>query len=227
MTAKPTIIFDIDGTLLNSVEIDDAAFIQTYQNLYNIDLGKADWTTFPHVTDWGLTNTIFEQHFHRLPSDEELARIKAHFLHLIREKTMQYPSKMTEIPGAIAFVNRLKKEAYSIGIATGGWEETARFKLNHIGLNIDGIAFANSNHHYIRKVITEYAIQLVHGTQNIDNQSIIYFGDGKWDLLTCREMKINFVGVDYFDNGKLKALGAANVIQNYDDLLHSSLDFLY
>lgn len=54
------IIFDIDGTILDSVNADDKCFIQTFKDLYQIDLTNADWNDFTNVTDTGLTNEIFK-----------------------------------------------------------------------------------------------------------------------------------------------------------------------
>ena len=45
------VLFDIDGTLINSVKTDDECFVQTFDELYDIDLTKANWNEYTHVTD--------------------------------------------------------------------------------------------------------------------------------------------------------------------------------
>lgn len=214
---KPLVIFDIDGTLTATIEADDFGFIQTYKDLHNIDLGEADWSKFTHVTDLGLSNQIFLDNFKRLPKDEEIDAIKSHFLDLLTKQFRSDPRKFSEVTGAIKFFNDLRNRIFPLAIATGGWEETALFKLEKAGFDVKEIPFANSNHHYSRLRITELAIESAKEKYATNFNQIIYFGDGKWDLLNCREMEIEFIGVDFYRNRKLKSLGAETVIDDFSD----------
>ncbi|MGI8668828.1 MAG: HAD family hydrolase [Aridibacter sp.] len=201
---KPLIVFDIDGTLTATIEADDHGFIQTYKDLYKIDLGETDWSKFNHVTDLGVSNQIFQDNFKCLPTNEEINSIKTHFLGLLKQTFQQDANKFIEVSGAVGFFNKLKEKDFPLAIATGGWRETALFKLEKIGLKINDIPFANSKHHYSRSKIIQIAIESAKEKHSKDFERIIYFGDGKWDLLTCQEMGIEFIGVDFYGNGKLK-----------------------
>lgn len=214
---KPLIVFDIDGTLTATIEVDDYSFIKTYKDLYKIDLEQADWSKFKHVTDLGVSNQIFQDNFKRLPTNEEINSIKTHFLRLLNQTFQQDANKFSEVSGAVGFFNELKEKDYPIAIATGGWRETALFKLEKIGLKINGIPFANANHHYSRRKIIQIAIDSAKEKHAEDFERIIYFGDGKWDLLTCQEMEIEFIGVDFYGNGKLKNLGAKSIFKDFSD----------
>jgi phosphoglycolate phosphatase-like HAD superfamily hydrolase len=214
---KPLIVFDIDGTLTTTIEADDFCFIQTFKDLYNIDLGQADWSRFKHVTDLGVSNQIFQNNFKRLPNIKEINSIKNHFLELLKQQFQKDPNKFSEVTGAIEFLNILKEKNYPLAIATGGWRETALFKLSKIGLKIKDIPFASSNHHYSRSKITQFAIEYAKKKYAADFERIIYFGDGKWDLLTCQEMGIEFIGVDFYRSRKLKNLGAEIVIEDFSN----------
>ena len=215
---KPLIVFDIDGTLADTIKADDYGFIQTYKDLYKIDLGEVDWSKFKHVTDLGITNQIFQDNFKRLPNEKEIISIKSHFLKLLKEQFDEDANEFKEINGAVEFFNELREKDYPIAIATGGWQETALFKLEKIGLEIDEIPFANSNHHYSRLDITQLAIDSAKEKHSKDFERIIYFGDGKWDLLNCQKMEIEFIGVDFYENGKLKQLGAEIVIKDFANI---------
>ncbi len=208
-------IFDIDGTLTNTTEVDDHCFIQTYKDLYEIDLREADWTTFPDVTDWGISNTVFERFLNRLPSQNELAKIEAYFLKLLQEKAQQRPEKFKEIPGSVTYFHHLKTQNIPIALATGGWEATAKFKLDQVGLSYENIPFAHSNHHYSRRAITELAISKLTNLGNYQPDKIVYFGDGVWDFHNCQNMGIRFVGIDAQQNNKLKKMGAKCVLHDF------------
>jgi phosphoglycolate phosphatase-like HAD superfamily hydrolase len=214
---RSLIVFDIDGTLTDTIEVDDLCFTKTFKDLYDLDLDGIDWSKFKHVTDLGVTNQIFEDNFKRLPEVAEINSIKTHFFALLKEQFQADAGKFSEITGAVKFFNKLLEKNYPIAIATGGWQETAEFKLEKIGLKTDGIPFANSNHHYSRQKITEIAIKSAQEKYSNDFERIIYFGDGKWDLLSCQEMGIEFIGVDFYGNGNLKSLGAENILKDFSN----------
>ena len=215
---KPLVIFDIDGTITATIEADDYGFIKTFNDLYRIDLGGADWGEFKDITDLGITRQVFKTHFSRFPKRDEIDQIKKHFLGLLEKQFQLDPSKFSEVVGAGAFFNQLQEKEYRVAIATGGWQETAEFKLERVGLDVSSIPFANSNHHHSRADITKLAIEFARDFYAAEFERIIYFGDGRWDLMTCREMGIDFIGVDFYRTGVLRELGATQVIGDFTEI---------
>ncbi|MEM9324300.1 MAG: HAD hydrolase-like protein [Bacteroidota bacterium] len=210
------IVFDIDGTIVDSVGVDDECFIQTFLDLCDIDLSGIDWNTFEHVTDRGLTNEIFRTHFKRAPTEVEVARLKTYFYKLLRARA----HAMTEIKGALHTLSTLMDRSdCTIAFATGGWKETALLKLDAIGFKLGEIPLLSSNEHFDRSKITSLAIEASHakiGRNTID--SITYVGDGLWDLRTASELGINFIGVDRQRNHRLKNAGANFVLENLENV---------
>ena len=49
-------------------------------------------------------------------------------------------------------------------------------------------------------------------------EKIYYVGDREYDFRVSREVNIDFIGIDFKGNGKLKALGIKNVINDYDPI---------
>ncbi|HAS47216.1 MAG TPA: hypothetical protein DCS93_42430 [Microscillaceae bacterium] len=210
------IIFDIDGTIINSVKTDDECFIQTFAALYQIDLAKANWNEFTHVTDWGLTQEIFEKWQGRMPTKEDIITIKNHFYGLL----LQRANEFTEVKNALIFIQQLSSMPdVEIGFATGGWKETAELKCNTIGLDLNNFIFKSSNDHFQRDKIMELVIEeAVNKHHNAEFESITYFGDGLWDLKATQALGINFIGVDNTQNHKLRKAGVEKVISDYEDL---------
>lgn len=201
-------IFDIDGTVVNSINADDACFIQTYKDLYQIDLSGEDWNNYDHVTDSGLTNQIFEQSLGRTPEKTELERIQNHFYHLLDQRKTDF----VEIPGISNFLEHLSgNHDISVAFATGGWRKTARLKLSCLKFNTDHLILRTADDHYKRTEIMKQAIQATGGTA----ESVTYFGDGLWDLTASNELQIHFVGVDFNQTGKLSTAGARQVIPDF------------
>ena len=210
------IIFDIDGTLVDSVKLDDQCFIQTFQDLHNVDLVGTDWNDFTHVTDSGLTTEIFELHLGRQPSKQEPIAFKKYFLKLISQRKQE----ISEINGATETLNALlERPEYAVALATGGWRETALFKLSAAGFDLEGTVLVTANEHYDRTLITRIAIEESLTKENRNSfDSITYIGDGLWDLRMSQSLRINFIGIDAYGNNKLVNAGAANVIRNLTEL---------
>ena len=207
------VLFDIDGTILDSVQEDDRCFIQTFHDLYQIDLMNSDWNDFKHVTDAGLTQEIFEKWLGRLPKKEEVDRVRLHFKNLLADVADQF----MEIENSLSFIAFIADQPHiEVGFATGGWKETAELKCNAIGLNLNNFIFKSSNDHFNRATIIEKVIEVAKNKHNTDQfDSITYFGDGMWDFNTTKALNIDFIGVDYANNGKLRNVGVEKIIQNY------------
>jgi phosphoglycolate phosphatase-like HAD superfamily hydrolase len=207
------IIFDIDGTILDSVSTDDKCFIQTFKDLYHIDLTNVDWNDFKNVTDIGLTIEIFDRWLNRVPEKKEIIIIKAHFKSLLEGRINEF----TQIEKALSFINLICKEPnFEIGFATGGWKETAELKCSSVGLNLNEFIFKSSNDQVSRAKIIELVWKEALDKNRIENfEAVTYFGDGLWDYKTTNELGIDFIGVDSKSTNRLYNVGVEKIIENY------------
>ncbi|MEM1326761.1 MAG: HAD family hydrolase [Bacteroidota bacterium] len=184
------VIFDIDGTLTDTKEVDDKCFMKAFEDSFNIDIWSQKWETLKEVTDWSITEEIVLSEWNRLPTNSEYESMISNFMSNLREEKAKDQSQFNEIPGAKDFFYRLEKsKQFKVGIATGGWEESALLKLKAIGIAINNVAFSNSSHHKSRAAILKNVIaQLSRKTQSIPKR-IIYFGDGEWDYKPCQNLR--------------------------------------
>jgi hypothetical protein len=77
-------MFDVDGTLTQSNEVDAECSISAMKTAFNINHIDADWSKYKNVSDSGIFGEIFESHFHRKPESEDFDLIKINFLHELK-----------------------------------------------------------------------------------------------------------------------------------------------
>ena len=149
------IIFDIDGTLTNTTEVDDKCYMQSFESMFNVSIRNVKWNELINVTDWGITEELIEKKLARTSSAEDLRKLKTLFLKNLVDEYDSNKSQFQEIKGASAFFKSLRdNKDFKLGIGTGGWEETANFKLNVIGINPNEFSYANSNNFKTRQAVS-------------------------------------------------------------------------
>ncbi len=180
-------MFDIDGTLVESYELDTRLFSESVNDVTGINI-DTNWSRYTHATDTGILHQFFNEHNirNRVEAEQE---IKYLFLEKLKQAFAREP--LQEIPGASAFIEYLKsKPNIVLSIATGGWLESAVLKLESAGIHTDSIAIASSNDHYSRTEIMKIAAFRATAHKNC---AWTYFGDGIWDKKACEDLGINFV----------------------------------
>lgn len=188
MAKSHHLMFDIDGTLVESFGFDEQCYMAAVYEVFDEPLNN-NWHEYPHITDTGILQHFLEQNNRPEPLNETIHLVKQSFIKRIQQHISNRPVKPIE--GALDFFDSVSND-YSVSIATGGWRETAELKLNSAGFAFSNIPIASSNDHYARIKIMQHSIDLA----KIDhNTQISYFGDGEWDKTACAELGINFIAV--------------------------------
>lgn len=216
-TATMLVIFDIDGTLTQSAEVDTQLWVQAVGELFGFKNVNTDWSTYRYVTDSGILNEQFETQLGRLPAADETQRMIARFAELWANQEIQ------ETPGARQFWRRLQADGHQVAVASGGWRSVALHKLETAGFPTQGMMGAFSDDAISREGIIRIARERS-GTSG----PAMYVGDGVWDARAARNEGIPFVGVAR--EGAQKELlireGAVTVIPDFtkpDKLLETIL----
>lgn len=182
------IMFDVDGTLVQSGKMDAACFIGAVSEVLKAPIDP-DWDNYVHITDAGILDHHLRLTGLMANRDDIHHQVRQAFVRRIKEYLQKHPLK--EIMGAARFIRELKSlDAVTLSIATGGWLETAQLKLESAGIDIADIPIASSNDHYARTEIMKLARQKAGVSQ--DN-TVTYFGDAEWDKASCRQLGYNFV----------------------------------
>lgn len=211
------VVFDIDGTLTNTNKIDENCFVRAFALEFGIFGISTNWIKYTYTTDSGITQQIFKEKLKRLPSHEELVRLKARFVSLLQEAFINKQDLFSEIPGSTNVLAKLQLDLdWCVAIATGGWRESAKLKLQKANLQIEGIPLASANDALSREDIIKTAIIKAENVYQIEKfQKVVFVGDGVWDVKAAYRLNIAFIGIG--DN-KLTNVGATKVIKDFTNL---------
>ncbi|WP_009630425.1 HAD family hydrolase [Synechocystis sp. PCC 7509] len=184
------VIFDIDGTLLQSDANDDALYLAAVRDvLGNVNL-RPSWAMYTQFTATGILAEILNDNAIDATL-ETVAAVRDHFVASVRLHVSEY-GPFAEIPGAREFVQSLHNSArHRIAYATGGWQESALLKLSISGFPVQGVPLSTSDDHFERQEIMLYALRQLDGVYD----RVTYYGDGHWDAVAAKSLGWNFVPV--------------------------------
>lgn len=184
------VLFDIDGTLVESYDFDTECFQAAIKAVLGISIGP-DWSRFHHVTDSGILAEVIEELGLHSDSERIAEEVKEQFLNRVADYISCHD--VSPISGAYEFISGLvARQNVSVAFATGGWIESARMKLDAAGISFSAIPLASSSDHYSRIEIMRLAERRA-GSGRYDSRT--YFGDGPWDQKASETLGYNFVSV--------------------------------
>jgi beta-phosphoglucomutase-like phosphatase (HAD superfamily) len=187
------VMFDIDGTLVDSAGFDGELYAAPVHEVLGVRLDQR-WGRYEHVSDSGILEQVLRET--RFDDDPAAlaARVQVHFVGLVRDHLAAQPKAVREIAGAKRLVERLRAlPDVRVAIATGGWEPTARMKLAHVGIDVSALGFASSSDARARTEIMQLAAQ--RALRGATPSRATYFGDGPWDQQGSRELGYDFVAI--------------------------------
>lgn len=215
------IVFDIDGTLTDTVNIHQMAFRKSL-NLIGIEKFNDAFGTYKHHTDFHIAKLIFELVKNQTFDKSVIENFENHLYTLIEE------NEIKEIAGSKQIINDIEtKTDFGVCYATGSLLKPAMLKLERVGINFSPIQIVASNDIEERERIVEKAIKNAQEYYNIEKfERIISFGDGLWDLKTANNLSLEFIGIGEInkkmltDNGMKKHFNDFNKL-NVNELLNT------
>ena len=210
-------ILDLDGTLMPSAEIDNECFWQAVFDCYGNHDQLPELHGFKHVTDSGILDEWCVRHLGRSPEVDETRQIKRQFGQLLESAFVLQPEHFEPLPGVSEWLEAtIDNNNVYVGIATGGWQNSALLKLKLSGLNRFELPIASSDDAVSRTEIMQIAAQRTLGHHGDHEAVFTYIGDGIWDLQASNELGWRFIGIaDGKRASQLRLAGADQILKNF------------
>ncbi len=212
------VMFDIDGTLTESSDLDSVAYLQALDDVFGFSSVSGDWDCYQHVTDSGILKEICRLRRGDGPTMKEIDCFRTRFLELLA-KGASARSGIRPIPGASAVLSRLlASQEYAVAYASGAWADSALLKLRSASLPTEGIPSCFADDDDSREGICK----LAHRRAEIHYRSlferVVYVGDGAWDVRTAFKLGYAFIGVGQgLCATGIVAQGLAHLLSDYQD----------
>jgi len=211
------VMFDIDGTLTETMKVDEECFVRSFKAVFGFADINTDWSHYPRTTDSGIFQDVFTSRIGRSPTAQETSQFRQHFIQSLADAASLSP--FTPVAGADRLLSRLAQGgSHRVSLATGGWRDSARLKMASAGMCFDVYPAASADDALDRESIMRLSRQRAAERYGESFACTVYVGDGVWDARACRSVGIPFIGIATGSRAtRLSAEGAVCVFSDYSD----------
>jgi phosphoglycolate phosphatase-like HAD superfamily hydrolase len=211
------VMFDIDGTLTETMEVDEECFVRSLVDLFGFRDIDTDWSHYPHASDSGLFHDIYTARIGRSPTALDVSRFRQHFVHLLAAAASCSP--FAAVRGSSRLLSQLASGGeHRVALATGGWCDSARLKMASAGMCFDDHPAASADDALDRESIMRISMHRAAKRYGGPFAYAVYVGDGVWDARACRALGIPFIGIASGVRAtRLVSEGAVRVFQDFAD----------
>jgi len=209
----PALLFDLDGTLIDSVYQHVLAW---HEALEELGLSLAVWRIHRRIGMSGglLVQALGREIGQRLTSEQAQELQKRHAAAYER-----YQSAIQPLPGARELLQQLSRDNVPYAIATSGRPEGARSALERLGVRPEIPVITRQE---VQRAKPDPDLFLAAAQRlNVPITRAMVVGDSVWDLLAARRAGCLGIGLLSGGYGKeeLEQVGAYRVYQDPADLL--------
>jgi phosphoglycolate phosphatase len=218
---RVAILFDIDGTLIDSGGAGAVAWRQAFDELYGVpaDIGKY---TDAGMTDPQVGRLTFERVVGHEPSTRELARLLALRQHYLPD-AIAHSKGYRVLPGVEVLLPRLCREGYLLGLTTGGTEAAGHAKLERAHLNryFSFGGYGTASHTRVELTREAIARASALARRALEREEILDVGDTPHDIDAEHAAGAVAVGVatGHYSTDELARAGADFVLSTLEDPL--------
>lgn len=203
-----TVLFDLDGTLLNTRELINRSFVHTFEHF------RPDYALTDEELD-SFFGPSLRQTFSRYSTDEQ--EIEEMIQYYREFNVSSHDEMVTAFPGAKSLIRTLARKGYKLGVVS-----SKKTDLVEHGLEIFGMRDK------IKVIIGEEDVKnpkpdpegILEAMRILDSKKALYVGDGVGDIEAGKNAGIDTIGVLYSDRKEqILAAEPTYTIHSLDQIL--------
>lgn len=212
MPKTKLIIFDIDGTLIDSVKGYHEVICKA-MNALGILKVDTNFDALTHHTDSFALKYNYENFFKQPMPKSLLDQFETQIVYYLKLQKQQTKA----IKGAKNMLESLSNSGFAIAFATGSLPAAAIYKMQQANLPINPQVLTTSKTSFTRDGFVQEAITQAKNFYKIaDFEQIIAVGDGVWDLQTAQNLKLEFIGIGTKHKKAMLANGMQHWHENFE-----------
>jgi phosphoglycolate phosphatase len=211
---KQLVIFDLDGTLLNT--IDDLGSATNYA-LETMGYPKHPISSYPAMVGNGVTRLLQRAMPSGLDTDENVERMRTAF----REYYDEHNTDLTTVyPGMYDLVRALQERGIKLAVASNKYHEAVVHLVRHFFPDIEWAVIAGQKEGIPTKPDPSIVFDILTCVPTPKVQ-VLYVGDSAVDMETARRACVESVGVTWGFRpvGELKAAYADHIVNTPAEIL--------
>ena len=209
------VIFDLDGTLLNT--IDDLGYACNYA------LEKTGYPTYPieaypAKVGNGINNLIRRALPETERTEENILRVRAYFVPYYDAHNCDFTRPYEGISDVLA---ELKAAGHLLAVASNKYQAATEKIVNHFFPGVFDVILGEREG-IKRKPNPQIVFDIIQSIQNNQKTQILYIGDSLVDFETARNADVPFVACSwgFVAREKLMDAGIAHIIDQPEEILH-------
>lgn len=220
--SAPLVVFDLDGTLIDTAEDLVASLNHTIVGEGLEPVGRGDLNHLVGHGGQAMIRRAFALRGRDLV-DEDLKRMLAVF---VDHYAGAMPGVSAPYPGLVAAMDRLAGAGFRLAVCTNKMEGLARRLIDGLGLSQRFAAIAGGDTFAVRKPDAEHLVGTVRRAGG-DPARTVMIGDSLNDVLVARNAGMPSIGVPFgYSDVPVADLGPSHVIAHFDELTPDLVDRL-
>lgn len=219
MTDRKVVLFDVDGTLIDTGGAGGRSWSFAFRDAFGVD---GDIRKFSEVgmTDPVVARQTFEGTLGREPTTDEVIRLMMRYVLRLPEEVASSPGYRV-MPGVHDLLERLVEADTLLGLVTGNIEGAAHIKISRAGLQRFFLFGGYGSDSAVRSDLTRAAIARAEALSghHIDPSQVLVVGDTPRDIEAAHGAGAIAVGVatGEYSVEQLREGGADHVLHTFED----------
>lgn len=192
MTKFKAVIFDLDGTIADTLPLCIKAFRQSIEPLINRSLSDSEIVSTFGPSEEGTIMALAPNHY-----EKGIAAYLSHYNAL-------HHMCSTPFNGILNLLRYLKNKNISVAMVTGKGKQSTAVSLAYFNIQHFFEVVETGSPEGPRKA--EGIRSVLNALENIDKANVIYVGDAPSDIIACREVGIKIAAAAWADTADPEAL---------------------